>query len=317
MGLFKRAASAVNTADPVTDLTVALAPEIRRVRKLEERGTPANGVITGIKFSLNDETTRKEFAVAVLDTGMRFGIRTQPPYAFRLRLGLPVVLKVDGGRAVLDWAAMSGAWDLDDDFLAQDAMRKPPADGVIDTALDARVQRHLKKWSPVTATIMSVTRKTVMGVPTLNWDVELELADGSRALSKSDEVPSYAQWWAAPGTTVPAVVNPDDTSKASIDWPKFALAQFDAVGFDDELVAGSIAAELEQLSAATPAMATDVAADPDAPVALDMTMRSWVDARRGGAMSERDFEKALRDWQEAGMCNAAQTDAARAAAQSR
>jgi hypothetical protein len=35
MGLFKRAASAVNTADPATDLTIALSPSIRRVRKLE------------------------------------------------------------------------------------------------------------------------------------------------------------------------------------------------------------------------------------------------------------------------------------------
>jgi hypothetical protein len=33
-------------------------------------------------------------------------------------------------------------------------------------------------------------------------------------------------------------------------------------------------------------------------------------------MSQRDFDQALRDWQEAGMCNDAQIEAAKAAAQS-
>jgi hypothetical protein len=311
MGLFRKAASAINTADPATDLTIALSPSIRRVQKLEERGARANGLITGIKFSLNDDTTRKEFAITALD-GTRYGIRTQPPDAHRLRLGLPVVLKAEKGRAILDWPAMAGAWGLDDDFLGQDAMRKPPDDGIVDTALDARVQRHLKRWSPVRATILSLTRTTVLGLSTMNWDVELELADGSHALSKRDEVPSYAQWWAAPGQSVPAAVDPSDTSRASIDWPALALEHVEEVGFDDDPVAGSIAANLEEPVAETPAMtASPASPDPSAPVTLDMSMRSWVDMRRNGSMSEHDFERALADWQEAGMCTAEQVELAR------
>ena len=94
---------------------MALAPSIRRVRKLEERGTPANGVITGIHFSLNNETTRKEFTVSVLGASgwQRFGVRTQPTEAHRLRLGVPVVAKVDGDRGILDWDAMAAAWGLE------------------------------------------------------------------------------------------------------------------------------------------------------------------------------------------------------------
>ena len=113
---------------------------------------------------------------------------------------------------------MAAAWNLGDEFLGQDSLRKAPDDGIHDAALDARVQRHLRKWSPVSATIVSLTRTTMFGLQTINFDVELELADGSRALSKRDDVPSYAEWWAAPGATVPAVVDPDDTSKANIDW---------------------------------------------------------------------------------------------------
>ena len=76
------------------------------------------------------------------------------------------------------------------DLFASESMRKPPADGVVDTALDARVQRHLKKWLPTPATIVAVQRCTMMGMPTLNWDVELRLPGERTAVSTRDEVPS-------------------------------------------------------------------------------------------------------------------------------
>jgi hypothetical protein len=318
---FRKAASAVNTHyDVAAELTVALAPSIRRVRKLEERGTPANGVITGISFSLSNETVRKEFAVSVLDGSgsQRFGVRTQPNEAHRLRLGVPVVAKLDGDRGILDWDAMARAWGLEGQFLSQESIRKPPADGIVDTALDARVQRHLKKWFPTQATIVSLQRCTMLGMPTLNWDVELRLPDGRTAISTRDGVPSYAQWDAAPGAVVPAVIDPKDPGRASIDWPAFALAQFDAVGFDDDPPPGSIAVDVEGASgtrdAPTVMGANTVApaGDPSAPVALDSTMRAWVDARNGGHMTQKDFDKALDDWSAAGMCTAAQVEAARA-----
>ena len=92
MGLFKKTLGALNRNYDVTDeLIVRLSPSIRRVNKLDQRGTPANGVITGIRFSLNDSTTRKEYAVAVQrgDEWQRIGVRTQPNEAHRLRLGRP------------------------------------------------------------------------------------------------------------------------------------------------------------------------------------------------------------------------------------
>jgi hypothetical protein len=56
------------------------------------------------------------------------------------------------------------------------------------------------------------------------------------------------------------------------------------------------------------------AGDPSAPVTLDATMRAWVDARKGGHMTQKDFIKALDDWHAAGMCTPAQVEAARAEA---
>jgi hypothetical protein len=323
MGFFRRVASAINDRhDVTTELLVALSPSIRRVRRLEERGTPANGVITGIRFSLNDSTTRKEFAVSVqgADGWQRFGVRTQPTEAHRLRLGVPVVAKLHGDRGVLDWEAMAAAWGLDGEFLAQESMRTPPADGIVDTALDARVQRRLKQWTPSSATIVSLARRSVMGMPSMDWDVHLQLPDGGTAVAGRDAVPSYAQWYAAPGAVVPAVLDPKDPAKAAIDWPAFALSQFDTVGFDDDPPAGSIAEELEAARAArqqapTVSMGTVApAVDSPGPVTLDATMRSWIDAHKAGAMTADDLDRALADWQSAGMCTAAQVEAARAAA---
>jgi hypothetical protein len=289
---------------------------VRRAHKLEAQGTPANGVITGMRFSLNDDTARNDYVVTVLGTGARHAVRVTTAVAHRFRLGLPVVLKDERG-VVFDWEAMFAAWELGDRYVGQDSLRRVPDDGIDDTALDVRVQRHLRKWSPVRATVMSVTRTSMFGLQTVNFDVELELADGTHALSKRDNVPSYARWWAAPGAVVPAVVDPDDITRANVDWRAFALSKVEEVGFDDAPIEGSIAAVLEQPEPDAPVMSAAMAppVDPSAPVTLDMSMSSWVTARRGGQMSEREFEKALIDWREAGMCTEAQVEAARAAAQ--
>ena len=193
-------------------------------------------------------------------------------------------MKADGARAVFDWAAMAAAWELDDEFLGQDALRKPPDDGIHDAALDARVQRHLRKWSPVSATILSLTRTTMFGLQTLNFDVELELADGSRSFSKRDDVPSYAQWWAAPGAVVPAVVDPEDTTKANIDWPAFALAKRRRGRLRRRSARGQ---HRRRARAAGGGHAGDdgTTRAPRIPrhrSTLDMSMRSWVDMRRNG-----------------------------------
>lgn len=321
MGFFRRAASAVNQADPTTAAVVAFSPSIRRVDRLLALGVQANGVITGIRFSLNDGTVRKEYAISVQTPSgwQRIGVRLQPVESHRLRLGMSVVVKLDGNRGVLDWQAMATAWGLGDGPLSQESLRRPPEDGVVDTALDARVQRRLRKWSPAAATIESLSRRSSFGVPTQNWDVTLRLGDGSVAVSGGDEVPSYAQWAAAPGVGVPVVVDPSDPSRACIDWPAFVIAGADTADFDGDPPAGSIAAEIEaaRLGGATAAMSTPpppVADAPAGPATLDPTMQGWVDAVRSGHMNRKAFDQALADWQSAGMCTAAQAAAAQVAA---
>lgn len=233
MRWFRRAAA--------TEPTVAPDPSIRRAERLRAAGTPANAVITGIRFTRHDSSTRQEYAIALEDEGTwpRYGVRTQPSHgAHRLRLGTPVVALVLVDRAALDWEVMSSAWRLPDGVFVQESLRRPPADGVVDDALDERVRR----WAPTSATIVAMRR----GTSAATWDVDLRLADGRLSRCAGDGVPAYAQWHAAPGAVVPAVADPDEPGAAAIDWPAFALAHADDAGFDDDPPPGSIAAILER-----------------------------------------------------------------------
>ena len=99
-----------------------------------------------------------------------------------------------------------------------------------DTALDMRVERHLKKWTPARGTIARIERRTVLGMTTQNWDVRVELADGSRTTASNEVIPFYAGWLAAPGAEVPVVVDPEDPLKASVDWPRAANEAADRAG---------------------------------------------------------------------------------------
>ena len=324
MGILKRVSGWANSAandSPAEELLIAVSPSIRRVRKLDDRGTPANGVITGIAFDLSGDQTRQRYAITV--DGSRVGVKL--PYArgaHRLRLGLPVVMKLDGKRGIIDWEAMCRAWGIEGSNWRQDAERTPPRDGIVDTSLDARVQKRLRTWTPTHATIVGLEHKLMMGMPTMNWHVTLRLPDGSTSLSKADEVPAYAWWDARIGAEVPAVVDPSDPSRAAIDWPTYVLAGARDVGFDDDPPAGSIAAQVEAAWAApAPPPATGAGTvrpshtdAPGAPVGLDLSLQSWVDAFRGGHMKQKDFDQAVADWQAAGMCTPAQALAARDAA---
>src|SRR5262249_28650312 len=139
----------------------------------------ASGVITGIRFAPSGDAVSCEFAVTVPDRGARFGVRARPLAAHRLHLGAPVLLKDERNGAVFDWSAMTAGWGRPDELLAQEPLKKLPDDGLVDTALDERVQRHLKRWSPVSTTIVSMTRRrTAADQPSMHWDVELELLDG-------------------------------------------------------------------------------------------------------------------------------------------
>lgn len=249
MGWFRKSAGGGGAGDhgvaPAIDGTAVLAAG--RAAALASRGTPANALITGIELSSDTESVRHEFAITAAGpdgASVRWGVRVVSMSTHRLRLGLPVVVRVEDGDGVFDWPAMTAAWGGGDPFFSQRPIRRPPEDGVDDSARDHRVQRRLTKWTRHEATIVGLERRHAMGMATENWDVSLRLADGRVATSQGDRVPVYAQWDAAPGVVVPIAIDPDDPQRAVVDWPAFAVARAGTVGFDDLPAAGGIAAAL-------------------------------------------------------------------------
>jgi hypothetical protein len=210
-----------------------------RAERAAAKGAAATARVVGIERKLDDGTTKRYVAVAVGPRVSGIEIAHGPPAAVaRLHLGAEVLVRADGDKAVLDWAAMGVS-----DEPAQKLRRKPPAEGVNDKAVDWGEQRRLKKWTPRRATIAAVSRRDSVLGPTQNYDVTLQLDDGGHAVAGNTEVPFYAAWFAAPGAEIPVAVDPKDPAKAVIDWAAAANEpNRPAGGLDDLPPAGSAAA---------------------------------------------------------------------------
>src|SRR5688500_4278502 len=259
MGLLDRVIGAINkVGTPIDSLTDTIGPSrYEKGQDLETGGRPVSGRIAGIERKLESGDDTKLFALEYTgpDGPVLAGTRIRTRGMERLRLGMPVLLRVDDdGRAVLDWKALCERWGIGFAEPAQRPLRSAPDPGVRDTALDMRVQRHLEKGAAARATIKSFERRTIFGgVTTQNWDMELQPAAGATPRAGGELVPFYASWLAAPGVDVPIVFDPDDPGTASVDWPAAANEAADrAGGLDDAPPAGSIAAAIELERSAPP-----------------------------------------------------------------
>jgi hypothetical protein len=224
-------------------------PGFKRADRALEAGAAAGATIVGIEQKLDDGTTTRFVAVAVPTAGgTRVGgvqVMHGPAHVLaRLRLGVELLVRhSDGDAVVLDWPAMCALWGVADEP-AQKRRRKPPENGVTDKAVDWADQRRLKKWTPRRATITGLSRRdSVMG-PTLNFDVALQLDDGTQAVAGNTEIPFYAAWFAAPGAEVPVAVDPRDGAKAVVDWAAAANEPSRAPGRLDDLPPEGSAAAL-------------------------------------------------------------------------
>jgi len=211
-----------------------------------ERGEQRSGRLVGIERKLDGGTDEQLMAFEATGLGEPAGTRLTGPHLHRLRLGMPLLLRVDdSGRAVLDWPGLCAAWGLEPGLSGQRLLKRPPGPGLVDKALDSRVQSRLRKWTRTRATIASLERRTVMGMLTDDYDLVLELSDGGQTAA-SQHVPFYACWLAAAGATVPVAVDPGRPDRACIDWPAAALEAADRAGMlQDTPPEGSVAATIE------------------------------------------------------------------------
>jgi hypothetical protein len=193
-----------------------------RADQLEGEGAAIEGTVTGVHFTLNDSIPEGVYRVEWQDpepraAGVRYSGAAAPSL---LRLGSSVPLRVDGDKAVVDTALLSGLAGAPS--TPGRTARGAPETGVSDTSLSWEVLRHLEKWSPDRGTVVSLERVALLGLTTDNWDLMVTRSDGTHALVKRDFVPPYARWFVFPGATVPLAVDPKDPTMAQVDWPALA-----------------------------------------------------------------------------------------------
>ena len=287
MGFLDRVIGVVNkVGTPIDSLTDTIGPSrYKKGQEIERGGRSVTGRIAGIERKLEAGEDTELFALEYIgpEGPVVAGTRIRTRGMERLRLGMPVLLRVDDdGHAVLDWKALCARWGIGFVEPAQRPLRSAPDSGVSDTALDTRVQDHLENWTAARAKITSFERRTMFGgVSTQNWDVDLQLADGTTTRASGELVPFYAGWLAAPGVDVPIVFDPNDPGKASVNWPAAAKEAADRAGaMDDVPPAGSIAAAIEQDRSAPPqtrmsATAPPTDMDPEVAPIEGVSLETW------------------------------------------
>jgi hypothetical protein len=292
VGLLDRVIGAVNkVGTPIDSVTDTIGPSrYKKGQAIERGGRSVAGRIVGIERKFEGSQDTEHFALEFTgpEGPVVAGTRIRTRGMERLRLGMPVLLRVDDdGRAVLDWKALCARWGIEFAEPAQRPLRSAPDLGVSDTALDMDVKSHLKNWTPARATIMSFERRTMFGgVTTQNWDVDLQLHDGATTRASGELVPFYAGWLAAPGVDVPVVVDPKDPGKATVDWPSAANEAADRAGsLDDAPPAGSMAAAIEQDRSTPPQtmMSTGAAptVDPEVTPIEGVSLETWAAVETG------------------------------------
>jgi hypothetical protein len=322
MGLLDRLISGVNrAAEPVQDALTFEDPTLKAADRRAREGEAAHGTIVGVRRVLDESTTTDVLAVAIdtPDGVQRFGIQVSGQILqARMRLGLVVPVRVEKGKAALDAEALSAAWGIDSS-ISQRSKRGAPDDGVEDKALDSRVQKRLKRWPRTTGTITGLARKQVLGMASMNWDVQLDVGDGTTALCPREAIPFYAWWNTVSGWEVPIAVEPDGgKGRAAIDWAAAAVAAAAPGGITDRVPPGSVAAEVLTPQAAAPVAGMGVApppppADPGGPVELPFAFQQFLGAAADGAMSRQEVEAAIAEYEAGGLCTPAQAAAARQA----
>jgi hypothetical protein len=245
MGLLDRLISAINRTDrAVSDVGYKLVLDRRygQAARLAEEGRRDEGILTGIKQRYEDSVTNTIVRVSWLGPDERaVGILLGTGRRHGLRLGATVAIRVEDGRAVLDWARMCEVWGPQPEP-GQRRTRFVPDDGVDDQAQDMRVLKRVKTWTPQRGVVETFERRMALGMLTDNYDISVHTAAGAPALVSKNEIPFYAAWFVQPGADVPLVIDPKEPGRAQIDWP--ALAHEHAVvggRWQDRPPAGSVA----------------------------------------------------------------------------
>jgi hypothetical protein len=186
--------------------------------KILARGTQVPGRIVGIRvrWTHDDEPVRlDEYAVEA--GGRVYGMRQRLDPADEVRLGQPVVVRVDRDAAVIEWGTVGTfRWK---------ALKRPPEPGIEDDSDGLGKARD--KWIAGTATIERVQRRAIlMGLASAIDAVVVVHVDGQEdyELTVGKVEPAfYATHLLAVGRALPVWVDPKRPDKLRIDWAQAAI----------------------------------------------------------------------------------------------
>ncbi len=197
------------------------------------RGLATKATLVGIAVSYvsTDEADRRvdDYALA-LATGQVLGVRQRLVPADLVRLGMRVIVCVDGIAAVIDWWATlseQGEPSGQTETFGWKTLRTPPAAGIVDAEGSLRSVRT--QGVPATVRVESVARRsTILGTASAVDISAVVTVDGAEPylldLTRVD-VAFYAAHLCTAGAELPAWVHPSRRDWVAIDWP--AAAQRD------------------------------------------------------------------------------------------
>jgi hypothetical protein len=164
-----------------------------------------------------------EYAVEVAaDEPFVVGVRQHLDPVDLVRLGMPVALRHDGARAVIDWAGTCGGGVGEASFLDE-----APPPGIDDATLTLDEARM--RGAPVRVRIGGVSVTTAMGGLLRAVVLDVVVVGGPRAggrarLPIGPGAPFYASHLPRVGAELPAWIEADTPERPAIDWPAAAVA---------------------------------------------------------------------------------------------
>lgn len=222
-------------------------------RSILSTGTPLSGTLVGMRVwetgGGEDSPVILNLAWAVESAGTTYGVYQRLNPLNHVRLGMPVDLRVDGSKAVIDWGTERGEnWK---------AWKVVPPRGIADERKIARLGGVREQWLPATVVIAGRRdRKALFGL--------LNASDAAATVRMGDatwpvdlrkrSAPFYATHLFDEGIDIPAWVNPGDRNQVFLDWwlgvernpgigmpPSALQLTTESLGFVDKLMQPKVA----------------------------------------------------------------------------
>lgn len=197
-------------------------------QKVLERGAAAAGRLVAVRVSSSSsgESTIRVDEYVVEAGGRRYGVRQVLSPDGRVRLGMPVHVKIRGDDLFIDWSSTMASLGSsgENETHGWKSIKDWGGEGITDTFV--RYDKAAKKGSSAVARLDAVEHVSQLGgmMRTITFLMTVTI-DGDEPYSvelKRQAVPHYATHLATVGATLPAFVDDKRLDKVTIDWPTAA-----------------------------------------------------------------------------------------------